>query len=510
MDPLDDFEELVDSDRNGRCSGIRPAQNSRYVSVGDLICGKYLVEKVLGVGGMAFVLSARHIELDEHFALKFLNAEFLQEKAIVERFMREAKAACKIRNQHVAHVHDVGSHAGAPFLVMEHLTGQDLADVLADQGALPIQEAAEYILQACEALAVAHSHGIVHRDIKPENLFLVGHDGPRTLKLLDFGISKMPVGCSTLTGHLSLGTPHYMSPEQIRSTAGADPRSDLWSLGTVLYELLTGAHAFDGESGTEICAAVLETEPVPIRVRRPEVPEALCKIVEKCIEKERSQRWENAAELAHALLPFAPSRSIASAERCASVTRLSSATPLAGTKIVPMLSSMPPARRVRTPESQRAFLAPAAPTPDVLASPKLLARVPKATVLFSLAFAALGGYSLYAARTGAASVTTANRSESAIALASANNPPIPRLNTTKPATESVQVTTKQHLPALPNLAKNRKMLPVSVHPLPAHTASASPVAAPAPAASTQVAASVGTGTQLAPPASTGTRIELGY
>ena len=160
-----------------------PASGAFYVGVGDVVAGKYRVERVLGFGGMAFVLSAKHVHLDEHFALKFLNREFLAQKTIVERFTREAKAACKIRSEHVARVYDVGLHEGAPFIVMEHLTGRDLAAVVVDGGALEIADAAEYAMQACVALAVAHSHGIVHRDIKPENLFLVEHEGMPIIKL---------------------------------------------------------------------------------------------------------------------------------------------------------------------------------------------------------------------------------------------------------------------------------------------------------------------------------------
>ena len=319
-------EEAVSSER--RLSHV--GAHGRYVAVGDLISGKYLVEGVLGSGGMAFVVAARHIDLDQTFALKFLNAEFIGNKAIVARFMREAKAACKIRNEHVAHVHDVGFHDGAPFLVMEHLVGDDLATVLARQGPLPIQTAVEYAIQACDALAAAHAFGFVHRDVKPENLFLLDRAGPPTIKLLDFGISKAVVvdeGVSKLTGRLTLGTPRYMSPEQIRSTTMADHGSDLWSLGAVLYELLTGSVAFPGESVPELCAAVLELEPTPVRDLRPDVPVALCDVVSKCLEKEPANRWANVAELAQALLPFAPSRSVVSAERSSSCMRVGSAAP---------------------------------------------------------------------------------------------------------------------------------------------------------------------------------------
>ena len=304
-----------------------PVDGAFYVGVGEVVAGKYRVEQVLGYGGMAFVLSAKHVHLDEHFALKFLNKEFLAQSAVVERFTREAKAACKIRSEHVARVYDVGLHEGAPFLVMEHLTGRDLAAVVAQDGALEIADAAEYAMQACVALAVAHSHGIVHRDIKPENLFLVEHEGMPVIKLLDFGISKIALTGADpgarLTGQLTLGTPCYMSPEQIRSTASADARSDQWSLGVVLYEMLAGSEAFQAETVTEVCAAVLEREPRPLAELRPELPQALIDVVSRCMAKDAAQRFADVAELAAALLPFAPSRALVSVERASSIMQAS-------------------------------------------------------------------------------------------------------------------------------------------------------------------------------------------
>jgi eukaryotic-like serine/threonine-protein kinase len=296
-----------------------------YVSVGDLIAGKYRVERLLGAGGMAFVLSARHVELDQHFALKFLAKRFLGNAMIAERFTQEAKSACKIRSEHVARVYDVGTHLGAPFFVMEHLEGRDLSAVVRDSGALRVDDAVEYVMQACEALAVAHCHGIVHRDIKPENLFLVEREGLPIIKVLDFGISKAALSGSDppsrLTGELTLGTPCYMSPEQIRSTASADARSDQWSLGVVLYELLAGTEAFRAESVNAVCAAVLEREPPPLEGLRPELPQGLAEVVTRCLAKDCGERFADVAELAAALLPFAPTRALVSAERSSSVMR---------------------------------------------------------------------------------------------------------------------------------------------------------------------------------------------
>jgi serine/threonine protein kinase len=295
-----------------------------YVAEGEIIAGKYRVDRVLGVGGVGFVVAATHLELGGHFALKFLKRRVLVDKTIVERFTREAKAACRLKSEFVARVYDVGMHEDAPFIVMEHLVGRDLAAVLAERGALPAAEAILYVVEACAALAVAHADGIVHRDIKPENLFLVEHEGVPTIKLLDFGISKFllqaPPSTSgwsegeAITGTLTCGTPSYMSPEQIRSTASVDARSDVWSLGVVLYELLAAEPAFDGESATDVCSAILEREPRRLRDLHPDLAPGLSEIVEGCLQKDPSDRIASVAELAVALLPFAPPRALAIAE----------------------------------------------------------------------------------------------------------------------------------------------------------------------------------------------------
>jgi serine/threonine-protein kinase len=195
-------------------------------SPGDVIAGKYEIIELIGSGGVGYVVSARHRELDEMVALKFLREESLVNEQVVERFAREARAAARIKSEHIARVFDVGSLPnGAPFIVMEYLHGQDLADVLRERGRVPIKVVVEYLLQACEALAAAHALGIVHRDIKPENLFLARQgEGVEIIKVLDFGISKSALTSGQASGRkfakttMPMGTPAYMSPEQIRAT----------------------------------------------------------------------------------------------------------------------------------------------------------------------------------------------------------------------------------------------------------------------------------------------------
>ncbi len=305
-------------------SGLQPlSQEPLQVpfAVGDMIASKYEVTGLLGSGGMGYVISARHVELGEMVALKFLRPEALAHAELVERFAREARAAAKIRSEHIANVFDVGTLSdGTPFIVMEYLDGKDLADHLYQEGALPISVAVEYVMQACEALAAAHANGIVHRDIKPENLFLTQQaQGMHTIKVLDFGISKiaLPRGKRDLVRtQMALGSPVYMSPEQIRRSDQVDARSDIWAIGCVLFELLTGVTAFDEPSLLELSAAILEREPVPLQTLRPDASEELEQVVLRCLTKNPDDRYQNVAELAAALFPFGPRRARISAERC--------------------------------------------------------------------------------------------------------------------------------------------------------------------------------------------------
>src|SRR6187551_2468887 len=263
-------------------------------AVGQVLSGRFRVEHVIGIGSMGVVLAAKHLELDERVAIKFIRAEMQQVPGVLSRFAREAKAAVSIKSEHVAQVFDVGTAEGiGPYIVMEYLEGCDLAQVLEMEGRLPIRRAVHYVMQACEALAVAHSAGITHRDIKPENLFLTRQGGLERIKLLDFGISKATLTGKVFGDELSssdssclLGTPLYMSPEQIRSTAEIDHRSDIWSLGAVLYELITGHSAFVADSVRQVWTRILETAPTPIAAYCQEAPPTLAAVIERCLEKD--------------------------------------------------------------------------------------------------------------------------------------------------------------------------------------------------------------------------------
>jgi serine/threonine-protein kinase len=314
-------------------------------AVGQIISGRFRVEHVIGVGSMGIVLAARHLELDERVAIKFIRSEMQQLPGVLSRFAREAKAAVSIKSEHVAQVFDVGTAEGiGPYIVMEYLEGHDLAAVLELEGRLPIRRAVHYVMQACEALAVAHSSGITHRDIKPENLFLTRQGDLERIKLLDFGISKATLTGTVFGDELStsdssclLGTPLYMSPEQIRSTAEVDHRADIWSLGAVLYELISARSAFVADSVHQVWTRILETSPTPLAAYCPEAPPSLQAVIDRCLEKDPARRFQNVAELAVALLPFAPSRALLYAQRASSIlgTTCDSVLP------APMPSSFP-------------------------------------------------------------------------------------------------------------------------------------------------------------------------
>lgn len=319
------------------------------LKTGDVIAGKYLLERIVGRGGVGVVVAAQHMMLRKRVALKFLRPELANEPEVIGRFVREAQAAAQIRGEHVARVLDADTlETGAAFLVMEYLEGKDLATVLRDDGPLPVDFAVDCILQACDGIAEAHALGIVHRDIKPANLFLTrSPDGSPFVKVLDFGLSKVlrrdSFGALTADHHV-IGSPHFMSPEQMRSSRDVDVRTDVWALGAVLYTLLTGHVPFDGSFLTEICSAILTGEMRGLRELRPDVPEGLEEVVGACLRLEPAERYASLAELARALTPFAPERT---AEFGPRIERLLEATPPA------LLPLAPPSSRrelsLRTP-----------------------------------------------------------------------------------------------------------------------------------------------------------------
>ncbi len=298
---------------------------------GDVIAGKFRIERMLGQGGMGIVFAAHHLHLGRTVAIKLLLPAALEHEELVARFANEARSASRIQSEHVARVLDVGTlGTGEPYMVMEYLEGLDLSKLIKRQGPLGIEDAVEYLLQACEALAEAHVAGIVHRDLKPANLYLTRRaDGSACVKVLDFGISKAAlVGSAPEAQQMTqtqsvLGTPGYMAPEQLRSSKHVDARTDIWAIGVILQELLTGRLAFQGTTTPEVYAAILGSQPDPLRAARPDAPPALEAVILRCLEKDAARRFANVGELAAALVPFAPQRARLSAERIGRITGVS-------------------------------------------------------------------------------------------------------------------------------------------------------------------------------------------
>lgn len=288
---------------------------------GETIAGKYVLEAERGRGGLAVVFSAIQIELDRRVAIKMLLPEWAADPEVVERFVREGRAATPIKSEHVAHVFDVGTlPSGAPYLVLEYLDGHNLDEVVRTWGPLPVPTAIDWLLQAAEAIAEAHRHGIVHRDLKPANLFLTQHaDGTACIKVIDFGLSKVtrprgPIDSLTRTTDV-LGSPHYMAPEQLRSTRTVDQRADIWAIGVVLYELLAGKPPFGGSSVLEVCATVLTEPAAPLSSLRANVPPAVDHAILRCLQKDPDARFASIVDVARALSPYGTRLSRASFDR---------------------------------------------------------------------------------------------------------------------------------------------------------------------------------------------------
>jgi len=310
----------------------KPFPPGMPVERGDVIAGKYRVDEMVAVGGMGLVVSARHQQLGQQVAIKvLLPTEVDDEEAqAVPRFLREARAAAALRSDHVVRIYDVDTlPSGLPYMVMELLMGQDLRRLVKTLGPLPVEQAVDYVMQAADAIGEAHASGIVHRDLKPSNLFLTTRtDGRPWVKVLDFGISKasheLALEGTLTTTRAMIGSPMYMSPEQIRDAKSVDGRSDIWSLGVILHELLSGKPAFRGESLPAICAAIAADPPASLLAARPDLPPELAEVVFTCLEKDPEARFQSVDELKQALLPFlapysatipAPSGATAAAQR---------------------------------------------------------------------------------------------------------------------------------------------------------------------------------------------------
>ncbi len=292
------------------------------LSAGQVVADKYRIDGVIGAGGMGVVVAATHLDLDQKVAIKLLRDASTD---AVARFQREARLIVRLKSEHVARVFDVGTlDDDTPYIVMERLEGEDLARMLAKRGPLPVEQAVDYVVEACEAVAEAHTLGMVHRDLKPANIFVArGPGGTSSVKVLDFGVSKSLEargGADDAVGELTnegvaLGSPGYMSPEQITSSRDVDARADIYSLGAILYRLVSGATPHKGDTLMSVLASMAAAPIPPLSILVPKVPPAFSAIVERCLSQDRNARPASIAELAQALVPFGSRRARASTEQ---------------------------------------------------------------------------------------------------------------------------------------------------------------------------------------------------
>jgi eukaryotic-like serine/threonine-protein kinase len=428
------------------------------VSTGQIVAGKFRVDRIIGQGSMGLVVAATHLALKRRVALKFMVGGGPAAKQREERFLREARAASMLQSRHVGKVLDAGTlEDGAPYIVMELLDGMDLASELKQRGKLPVADAVACVLQACEAVAEAHAHGIIHRDIKPANLFSTrGAQGARCIKVVDFGIAKVGAEASLdLTGtSQALGSPLYMSPEQMASTKNVDARTDIWSLGIVLYELLAATTPFAAETIPAVCARVFGDAPTPLAGHRPDVPPGLAAVIARCLEKDPARRWPHIEAFRAALAPYAHARAAApaapvEAPKPVMAPRPAAPSPPAATVIDPPRPAAPepPPRsrapavaavllsiglplavffglRARAPASPATPVVTAEPTPSVAAPP--VPTAPSAPTAPSPTASPSASASAAPEAAASASPPDASASASAPASAAAGAPSAPR------------------------------------------------------------------------------------
>jgi serine/threonine-protein kinase len=333
-----------------------------HVDLGSLIAEKYRVTRMIGAGGMGTVWEGQHVEGGYRVAIKVLRADQLGDPENIKRFYGEARAVAKLRTKHVAKIYEVGGLPdGRPFIVMEFLDGGDLEAELGRRGRLPVEEACRHVMAACVAITEAHSHGIIHRDLKPANLFLAREGSETVLKVVDFGISKVASddGVRLTQTQSAFGTPLYMAPESVRSAKLADERTDVWALGVILHELVTGHVPFLGESATAVAVAVTMDEPKPPSALVPDLPGFVDTVVATALQKNPAKRFQSAAEMSTAI-----------------ATGLSGAVAMAATTRMEPLALAPldkPRAAMVAESTSQALVAPVMPAP---ASPRPTRVVP--------------------------------------------------------------------------------------------------------------------------------------
>jgi serine/threonine-protein kinase len=464
------------------------------VVAGAVLAGKYRVERLLGQGGMGVVVEARHTQLDDRVALKFLLPEYSANPDAAARFLREARAAVKIKSPHVARVSDVGTlENGAPYMVMEYLEGADASRVLEAGQVLPLAEAIDYIVQACDALADAHAQGIIHRDIKPANLFVTRHaDGTPFVKVLDFGISKVlgeAGGVDNLTRTTAtMGSALYMSPEQIRQSKSVDRRTDIYALGITLYELLAGKQPFVAESFAALCVEVATGTPALLLEARPDLPPDFGQALARAYARDPDARYQTVAELVVALAPWAPPRAQPIIERIARAGGLIAAHGVPpGRGSITDVRGAVAAQTTATGSSAGSTHMNSAITGAVI--PRKSSVVPIVAVLGGIvAFAALGVGALVFAKGRAVHVEAPAASESAeqpapsmsTSVAAPASTPEASVEPVPGPAPSAAVTPKVEHPTRPKIAVANKPPTVAVKPQPKPAVPPTPTATKPP------------------------------
>lgn len=297
-----------------------PSSRGDAPRAGTQIGDKYRIVRTLARGGMGWLVEAEHLLLHRPVAIKLLRAD--RRASSRGRFLREARATRALTSEHVVRVFDLGLHEGEPYIVMELLQGVDLEQLVADRGPLPVEEAVDYVLEACVAVVEAHELGIIHRDLKPANLFSTRVGQTPLIKVLDFGISKVADrdeedDPDATAENAMLGTPHYMPPEQLRNPTKIDERADVWALAVTLFHLLTGEHPFSGTTSREVAAAVFTETPRRLGEALANVPEELAQTVERALAKRPAERIPSVATLARRLAPFGSERASRALQRIA-------------------------------------------------------------------------------------------------------------------------------------------------------------------------------------------------
>lgn len=274
---------------------------------GEIVAERYRLGPVIGAGGMGIVYKARHVQLGTWVAFKVIRPDIARNSSIWRRFSREARALAALHNKHVVRVHDAGTLAsGLRYFVMELLEGIDLRRLLLEEGALEVTRAVDYVIQVCSALGDAHRLHIIHRDVKPENIFLAQYRACEpTIKLLDFGVALFldDTGQLTIPGR-GVGSPHYLSPEQMQNPSGVDQRSDIWAVGLLMYELLAARSPFQGMNAAQTCLKITRGPMPAVAEARPGLPPRLCEVIQRCLEVDPARRPQSVDELVAALEPF--------------------------------------------------------------------------------------------------------------------------------------------------------------------------------------------------------------